>query len=266
MKVLGIDIGGSGIKGAPVDTESGEMLAERYRIKTPASARPGPMIEVMGEIARKFEWSGPVGCGFPGVVRSGVTLTAANVSNKWIGFEAAAQISEQTGCQVCMINDADAAGLAEVSFGAGRDRKGVVMIVTIGTGLGTALFSDGYLVPNTELGHIEIDGLDAELRASDAARKREKLTWEKWGKRFNRYLNKLHALFWPDLFILGGGMSTKMDKFIPFVDVPTEILPAQMLNEAGIIGAALAGRTCVNGKLSPAQLSLGRSGLSAISH
>jgi polyphosphate glucokinase len=245
MQVLGIDIGGSGIKGAPVDTETGQMLAERFRIKTPSSAKPEPMIEIIGEIARNFDWKGPIGCGFPGAVRNGVTLTAANVSKKWIDLNAASLIAGTTGCPVCVINDADAAGLAEMSFGAGRNRKGVVLIVTIGTGLGTALFTNGVLLPNCELGHIEIGGEDAEVHASDAARKRDKLSWKKWGRRFNIYLNRLHDLFWPDLILLGGGISSEFQKYQPYLDVPTEIQVAKMLNEAGIIGAALAGRSCV---------------------
>jgi polyphosphate glucokinase len=256
MKVLGVDIGGSGIKGAPVDTETGQMLAARFRLPTPDSARPEPMIDIVAEIGQYFNWSGQIGCGYPGVVRNGVTLTASNVSKKWIGFNAAAQIAERTGCPVCVVNDADAAGLAEMSFGAGRNRKGVVLVVTIGTGLGTALFTDGKLLPNTELGHIVLDGEDAESRASDAARKTEKLSWKKWGLRFNRYLHELDRLFWPDLIILGGGTSKKYDKFSSYLDVPVEIVTAQMLNEAGIVGAALAGRICQSGEETPMPVKL----------
>jgi polyphosphate glucokinase len=172
-------------------------------------------------------------------VRNGVTLTAANVHKKWVGLDAAALLSEATGCPVCVINDADAAGVAEMRFGAGRGRNGVVLVVTIGTGLGTALFSDGHLLPNAELGHVELDGGDAELRASDAARTREKLTWRKWGKRFNRYLQYLESLFWPDLIILGGGSSKQFERFASYLELQAEVVPAQMLNEAGIVGAAL---------------------------
>ncbi len=261
MKVLGIDIGGSGIKGAPVDTDTGQMLAERLRVPTPPGANPEPMIELISGIVQEFQWSGPIGCGFPGVVRHGVTLSAANVSKRWIGYDAAAQIAQKTGCPTWMVNDADAAGLAEMRFGIGRDRKGVVLIVTIGTGLGTALFTDGYLLPNAELGHIEMDGQDAEWQASDAARKREELSWKKWGKRFNRYLNILCFLFSPDLIILGGGTSNKFDAFKEFMDVPTELVTAQMLNEAGIIGAALAGRIGTIGE--ETSLPLARSHLTA---
>ncbi len=243
MDVLGIDIGGSGIKGAIVDTKSGQMLSEKIRMQTPPSAKPGPMIDIIAEIAEAFKWDDSIGCGFPGVVRNGITLTAANVSNKWIGFSAAEEISARTQCPVSVVNDADAAGLAEMALGAGVGRKGTVLVVTVGTGIGTALFSDGYLLPNMELGHIEIDGEDAEKNASDAARKRENLSWEKWGKRFNRYLNTIHMLLWPDLIIIGGGGSNRFEKYSQYLDVPVEIQTAQMLNEAGIIGAALAGST-----------------------
>lgn len=242
-EILGIDIGGTGIKGAPVDVENGSLLAPRFRLLTPSPSKPKPMAETVAEIARHFAWTGPIGCGFPALVQAGVVRSAANIHKKWIGVDAQALFADVTGCPVIVLNDADAAGLAEMTFGAGRGRNGVVMIITIGTGLGSALFLDGQLVPNTELGHIEIGGQDAELRASDAARQRDKLTWKRWAKRFNRYLNTLERLFSPDLFILGGGASKKHEKFIPLLSVRAEILPAQLLNEAGIIGAALAART-----------------------
>lgn len=242
-EILGIDIGGTGIKGAPVDVENGSLLAPRFRLLTPSPSKPKPMAETVAEIARHFAWTGPIGCGFPALVQAGVVRSAANIHKKWIGVDAQALFADVTGCPVIVLNDADAAGLAEMTFGAGRGRNGVVMIITIGTGLGTALFLDGQLVPNTELGHIEIGGQDAELSASDAARQRDKLTWKRWAKRFNRYLNTLERLFSPDLFILGGGASKKHEKFIPLLSVRAEILPAQLLNEAGIIGAALAART-----------------------
>jgi polyphosphate glucokinase len=198
---------------------------------------------VVAEISRNFDWHGFIGCGFPTVIRNGVALSAANVHRKWIGTNAVTLFSEHTGCPVCVINDADAAGLAEMTFGAGRGRLGTVFVVTIGTGLGSALFLDGRLVPNTELGHIEINGMDAERNASDAARKREKLSWKKWGQRFNVFLNTLEKLFWPDLFILGGGISKQADNFIPYLNVHAEIVTAQLLNDAGIVGAALAAKT-----------------------
>jgi polyphosphate glucokinase len=248
MQILGIDIGASGIKGAPVDTESGSLLAGRYRLPTPESAKPGPMIELIGKIARNFNWSGVIGCGFPGVIIDGHTLTAANLHQKWVGLDAARQLAKMTACPVCLINDADAAGLAEMKFGAGRDRKGVVLIVTIGTGLGTALFTNGHLLPNTELGHIELGGEEAEKRASDAARKREKLSWKKWGGRFDRYLQELEKLLSPNLIILGGGSSKRFNEFSKYLTVRAEIVPAQLLNDAGIVGAALAVQDCMSGE------------------
>ena len=243
MEILGIDIGGSGIKGALVDTETGELLAARYRIPTPEKSKPDPIAAVVAAIVEHFDWKGPIGCGFPAVIRGGVSLTAANIHKKWIGTNVAHLFSNATGCPVCVLNDADAAGMAEMTFGAGRDRQGTVLIITIGTGLGTSLFTNGHLYPNAELGHIEINGVDAELHASDAARKREKLSWKKWAKRFDDYLNHLEKLIWPDLIILGGGISKKHDRFMPYLSLQAEIVPAELRNEAGIIGAALAAKT-----------------------
>lgn len=242
MHILGIDIGGSGIKGAPVDIEKGEMLTKRYRIRTPRPAKPEPIAKTVAKIAKRFKWDGPIGCGFPAVVQHGITRTAANINNEWIGTNAAELFSSATGCPVKVINDADAAGLAEMTFGAGQGRTGSVLLVTIGTGLGTSLFTDGILLPNTELGHIEINGEDAELNASDAARQRDKLSWKKWGKRLDTYLTSLEKLVWPDLIILGGGVSKQHKKFMPYLSVQAEIVIAKTFNEAGIIGAALAGK------------------------
>lgn len=239
MEVLGIDIGGSGIKGAPVDTDTGHLLAARYRLQTPSPAKPPPVTEIVSKIVDHFNWKGHLGIGFPGVVRKGVTLTAANIHNDWVGLNAAKFIKKVTGCKTCIINDADAAGLAEMAFGAGKDRQGVVMVVTIGTGLGTALFTNGQLLPNSEFGHLEIDGVEAEWIASDAARKREKLSWKKWGHRFDQYLHTMEKLLWPDLIILGGGISKKYEEFLPYITVQAEVVPAKMLNEAGIVGAAV---------------------------
>jgi len=205
MEILGIDIGGRGIKAAPVDTVRGELLAERCRIPTPDPAEPQPVAEVVARIARHFNWDGPVSCGFPAAVRNGVILTAANISKDWIGMDAAALFSSLSGCPTRVLNDADAAGLAKMQFGAGRGVQGTVLIVTLGTGLGTALFTGGRLLPNTELGHIEMDDVDAGQRASDAARKREDLSWKKLAARLDKYLGALERLFWPDLIILGGG-------------------------------------------------------------
>ncbi len=247
MEILGIDVGGTGIKGAPVVVETGVLLATRYRLKTPRSGKPQPMAARVAEITRHFEWQGPVGCGFPAAIQAGVAKTAANIHATWVGTDVAGLFSEVTGCPVEVVNDADAAGLAEVTFGAGRERVGVVLVVTLGTGIGTALFSDGHLLPNTELGHLEVDGYEAELRASDAARKRETLSWKKWGRRLGKYLGRLEDLFWPDLIILGGGVSKKFDQFGSFLNLRAEVLPAQLLNDAGIIGAALAGRALFSG-------------------
>jgi polyphosphate glucokinase len=240
MDILGIDIGGTGIKGAPVDTLTGALITERKRIPTPAPAKPRAVAEVVAEVVKSFDWHGPVGCGFPAVIQNGVALTAANIHPRWVETNAEALFAEATGCPVKVLNDADAAGMAEMAFGAGRGRMGTVLIITIGTGLGTAIFIDGHLVPNTEMGHIEIRGKDAERRATDAARKREKLTWKKWAANFDEYLRTMERLIWPDLIILGGGVIKKMDKFVPLLTVKSEILAAQLLNDAGIVGAALA--------------------------
>ena len=240
MEVLGIDIGGSGIKGAPVDIDNGILLEARCRIPTPDPAKPRPVATTVAEIVRHFNWQGPVGCGFPAVIRKGVVASAANIHDKWIGTYVQELFAETTGCPITVINDADAAGLAEMAFGAGKGRSGTVLLITIGTGLGSAIFTNGHLLPNTELGHIEIDGYEAEWRASDAARKREKLSWKKWVKRLDNYLLTMEHLFSPDLIVLGGGVSKKYQSFVPQLTLNTEVVPAHLLNEAGIIGAALA--------------------------
>jgi polyphosphate glucokinase len=246
MQILGIDIGGSGIKGAPVETETGELLFTRHRIPTPNLGKPKPMANVVAAIAQHFEWRGPIGCGFPAIVREGVVHSAANIHERWIGTDAASLFAKATGCDVFVLNDADAAGLAEMAFGAGRGRQGVVLVVTIGTGLGTALFTNGHLVPNMELGHLEIDCEDAELHASDAARMRENLSWKKWSQRLDRYLITLERLLSPNLIILGGGVIKKHEKFIPRLTLQTEVVPALLGNQAGIIGAALAAQGVIS--------------------
>jgi polyphosphate glucokinase len=243
MHVLGIDVGGSGIKGAPVDTETGEMLAERIRIKTPKDAEPQPIADVVAEIARSFKWNGPIGIGFPAPIKSGIAMMAANVSSKWVGTNADDLFTKTSGCDCTLINDADAAGLAEMKFGAGRGQPGTVIMLTLGTGIGTAIFYRGNLLPNTEFGHLDILGRDAEHRVSDAVRQRDELTWKKFAKRLNRYLKEMEKLFWPDLFIVGGGISKEADKYLPLLRIQTPIIPAQLLNQAGIVGAALAART-----------------------
>lgn len=240
MNILGIDVGGTGIKGAPVDTHTGSLLADRYRLLTPDGAKPGPVAEVVRSVALQFDWHAPIGCGFPAVIRNGVAETAANINQKWIGTNVAQLFSEATECPVYVVNDADAAGLAEVTFGVGKGVKGVVMMITIGTGLGSALFIDGKLVPNTELGHIEVECDDAESIASDVVRKQQDLSWKKWAKRLDKYLNTLENLFSPDLIILGGGAVKKQDQFLPLLTLHTRVIPAELGNDAGIIGAALA--------------------------
>ncbi|HEX9090207.1 MAG TPA: ROK family protein [Anaerolineales bacterium] len=240
MHILGIDIGGSGIKGAPVDVENGLLLADRYRLPTPNGAKPGPVAEVVAEVARQFDWHAPIGCGFPAVIRDGIAETAANINQKWIGTNVSQLFTEATECPVYVVNDADAAGLAEVTFGAGKGVRGVILMITIGTGLGSALFIDGKLVPNTELGHIEVDCDEAELIASDVVRKEQALSWRKWAKRLDKYLCTLENLFSPDLMIIGGGAAKKQDQFLPLLTLHTRIIPAKLGNDAGIVGAALA--------------------------
>jgi polyphosphate glucokinase len=237
--VLGIDIGGTGIKGAPVETTSGVLLADRHRILTPQPATPKAVAGVVAEVVDHFDWEGRIGCTFPGVVKGGVVLSAANVDKKWIGVDAAKLFGEEMGVPVRVINDADAAGLAEVRFGAGRDRRGVVLIITLGTGIGCGLFLDGKLVPNTELGHIEIDGKVAESQAADSARERKGLSWKQYAARVERYLQRLDALLWPDLIIIGGGASKRADKLLASIHIRPELVGAALLNEAGIVGAAL---------------------------
>ena len=239
MHILGIDVGGSGIKGAPVDTETGQLLAERIRIKTPKNGEPEPIAEVVNQIAQSFNWKAPIGIGFPAPIKGGVAMMAANVSEKWVGTNADALFTKITGCDCTMINDADAAGVAEMSFGAGRGNYGTVIMITLGTGIGTAIFHRGQLLPNTEFGHLEIDGEDAEFRASDAARQRDDLSWKKYAKRLSKFLGTMERLFWPNLFIIGGGISKESEKFLPLLTIDTHIVPAQLLNEAGIVGAAL---------------------------
>lgn len=239
MKKLGIDVGGSGIKGAIVDLEKGEFITERYRIKTPQPATPQAVAKVVKEIADHFEWKDEIGIGFPAVVQQGVVHTASNIDNSWIEVEADNLFTDVTGRECHLINDADAAGLAEMKYGRGNHHTGTVVLVTIGTGLGTALFRDGKLIPNMELGHIRIKKKIAENYASDAVRKAKNLKWKKWGKRFNKYLKRLEELIWPDLIILGGGASKKFHKYKKKLKNKTTVIPAELLNEAGIIGAAL---------------------------
>jgi polyphosphate glucokinase len=241
-KILGIDIGGSGIKGAIVDTKKGTLKTKRYRIVTPNPATPEAVGVVIKKIVDHFDWKGAIGAGYPGVVQNGVARTAANIDHAWINTNINALFSELTGCPVHVVNDADAAGYAEMKFGAGAGFKGVVALITVGTGLGTVMFTGGKLVPNLELGHIILHGDDAERYASDAARKADDLSWESWGKRFSEYLRRLEDLTWPDLIIIGGGASKKDDRFFSYLETRAKVVPAELLNEAGIIGAALAAK------------------------
>jgi len=240
MTVLGIDIGGTGIKGAPVCTEKGELLAERFRVPTPHPALPNAVADVVAEIARHFNYSGPAGITFPGVIKNGIVYSAANVDASWISTDAAKLFANHLQGKTVVVNDADAAGVAEMTFGAGRGRRGVVIMLTFGTGIGSAIFYDGRLLPNSEFGHLQLRGEDAEKRASEKAREDKGLSWKKWAAVVSEYLTDLETLFSPELFIIGGGASSKAGKFLPYLTAKTEVLiaPAEMRNEAGIIGAA----------------------------
>jgi len=244
-KTLGIDIGGSGIKGAPVDVKKGVLVAERYRIPTPQPSAPDAVGDAVAKIVKHFRWKGVIGCTFPAVIKEGVVYTAANVDKSWIGVNGGKLLKKKTGCPVLLINDADAAGIAEMKFGAGKGRMGVVFILTFGTGIGSAVFVNGSLLPNTELGHIEMNGAEAEHQASDLIRKKEKLDWNEWAARVNDYLALLESLFSPDLFILGGGVSKKHTKYLSLLNTQAQVVPAQLLNDAGIVGAALAAKGLV---------------------
>jgi polyphosphate glucokinase len=238
MAVLGIDIGGSGIKGALVDIATGELVSERLRIPTPNPSTPSALADTLCVLIDKLEYNGPVGCGFPALVRDGVVKTAANIHSSWIDVPAAKLFSQKTGLPVTLLNDADAAGLAEVEYGTAKGQMGTVFLITIGTGLGTAVFTNGLLLPNTELGHLKMFGKSAERYCSDAARIRKELTWKEWALRFNEYLAYIEFLFSPSLIILGGGASKKWDQFAHFLNAEAEIRPASLRNQAGIIGAA----------------------------
>jgi polyphosphate glucokinase len=238
--VFGLDIGGSGIKGAPVDLSRGELVGERVRRVTPAGAKVDEIAKTAGEVVASFGYHGLAGAAFPAVIIDGHARSASNIDTGWIDTDVAATLSDATSCDVRVLNDADAAGLAEIRYGAGRGVGGTVALLTLGTGIGSALFLDGKLVPNTELGHLEIDGQDAELKTAESAREREDLTWEHWARRLSKYLRRFEALLWPDLFIIGGGVSRKADKFVPLLEgVRTKLVVAELQNDAGIIGAAL---------------------------
>jgi polyphosphate glucokinase len=242
MEILGIDIGASAVKGALVDLDAGDLASDRLRIPLPERAKPEDVLGAVAKIVDHFGWDGPVGCGFPGVVRHGKVETAANLDPSWVGMDLREALAREIACPVTVLNDADAAGLAEVRYGAGKGRRGVVLVLTLGTGIGSSLFVDGRLVPNTEFGHLEIEGRTAEQRASDRAREKEDLSWKKWAERLDRVLDRMNLHLWPDLVILGGGVSKRHEKFLPLLTTKLEVVPAALRNRAGIVGAALAAR------------------------
>lgn len=239
-RAFGIDVGGTGIKAAVVDTDTGELVTPRTKVDTPKGGKPGPMIEAMAGLVAEHDWTGPIGVAFPTVIRAGVAHTAANIDKSWIGMDVAAAVADATGVRPTVLNDADAAGLAEMRHGAGIGVAGVVLVLTLGTGIGSALFVDGKLVPNTELGHLELDGHDAETRAAESAKVREDLSWKHWAHRVQKYLRHVDWLFWPELILLGGGVSKSSEKWLGYVDIRPPVQPAKLRNEAGIIGAAMA--------------------------
>jgi polyphosphate glucokinase len=236
---IGVDIGGTGIKGAHVDVETGALVTERIRLLTPSPATPDAVAEVAVRVLEQIGGSGPVGFTLPAVVRDGTVETASNIDDTWIGTDAVRLFSDATGRAVSVINDADAAGVAEGRFGAGRDVRGVVAVITLGTGIGSALIVDGVLVPNTELGHLPLHHGDAEDWAADSVRESEALSWKKYAQRLQSYLELVERVLWPSLFILGGGVSKRANKFLPLLELRTPVVPASLQNEAGIVGAAL---------------------------
>lgn len=238
---FGVDIGGSGIKGARVDLDTGELASERVKIPTPRSYDIEEVVQTVLDVVAKAEWDGPFGCTFPGIVKRGVLHSAANLGKHWIGLDFQSLLAERSGHPVAVLNDADAAGLAEMDFGVAKGRQGVVIVTTLGTGIGSALFLDGKLVPNTEFGHLEIDGEIAEKRASSAAKEREGLSFKQWAPRLQRYYSHLDFLFSPDLMVVGGGISRKSEKFLPLIEgLRCDLVPAALENQAGIAGAAMA--------------------------
>jgi polyphosphate glucokinase len=242
---FGVDIGGSGIKGGVVDLDVGKLVGDRVRIPTPDPSKPESVADVVKKIVDEFGWSGPLGVTLPAVIKHGVAHTAANIDKTWLGTDAAALFAERLGREqheVVVLNDADAAGVAEISYGWPDDQKGVVVLLTFGTGIGSALFLDGKLIPNTEFGHLEVDGHDAETRAAASVKEDKELTWEEWSHRVSRYIRSLEDLIWPDLIIAGGGVSKKADKWLPLLNVRTKVVAAELRNDAGIVGAARAAK------------------------
>ncbi len=239
MNTLGIDVGGSGIKGAIVDINAGQLVGDRIRLVTPDPSTPKAVAKVIKKLVKQFDYQGPVGVGFPGVMLHGVCYTAANIDSSWINTNVEQVFQEETGNPFYVANDADVAGLAEVRYGAAKDFKGVVLVITLGTGIGTAIFNDGVLLPNLEFGHLKIREKDAEKRASAAVKVKKDLSWKEWAASVEEYLRIMEDLFWPDLIIVGGGISRNHAKFFPYINIRTKIVPAQLYNQAGIIGAAL---------------------------
>jgi polyphosphate glucokinase len=239
-QAFGIDIGGSGIKGALVDTTTGALVTSRVRVKTPTPSTPDAVAQVVARLVADAGWDGIIGATFPAVIQHGVARSAANVDPSWIGTNVDAVFTKATTGEVIVLNDADAAGIAEARFGAAKDVAGVVILLTFGTGIGSALLVDGTLVPNTELGHLELDCHDAETRAAASVREKQDMSYKKWAQRVQRYMAHVERLFTPDLFVIGGGVSKEAHKWVPFLSLNTPIKPAQLLNNAGIVGAAMA--------------------------
>ncbi|MFC9762959.1 MULTISPECIES: polyphosphate--glucose phosphotransferase [Rhodococcus] len=241
---FGVDVGGSGVKGGVVDLETGQLVGDRIKLLTPQPSTPEAVAETVAEIIRQAEWDGPVGITLPSVVTGGVARSAANIDKKWIGTDARALFSDALGGRlVTVLNDADAAGIAEDALGAGKDAKGVVILLTFGTGIGSAILHDGVLLPNTEFGHMEVDGKEAEHRAASSVKEKKDLSYKEWAGEVSRVLTRFENLLWPDLFIAGGGISRKNEKWIPHLTNRTPVVPAALLNTAGIVGAALAVET-----------------------
>jgi polyphosphate glucokinase len=243
-KAIGIDIGGTGIKGALVNTKKGQLVGERIRFDTPDGATPEEVIAKVSEIVDQLDSDKdtPIGICFPAIIKDGVTRSAANVSKDWVGLKAEKLFSKSLNRKVVLLNDADAAGVAEIKYGAGQERKGLVLMVTLGTGIGTALFWNGKLIPNSELGHLEVDGIDYETMASFSAKEREGLSFADWAKRLTKYFKMVDRLLSPDLIIIGGGVSKQHEEFLPLIETKIKIVPAESKNNAGIIGAAFIAR------------------------
>ena len=238
---FGVDVGGSGVKGGIVDLDTGLLGGDRYKVLTPQPSTPAAIAKTVAEVVKHFDWNGPLGGTYPGVVVNGVVQTAANVDKSWIGTDADDVISAAVGGQtVTVLNDADAAGLAEEHYGAGRDKSGVIVLLTFGTGIGSAVIHNGVLLPNTEFGHLEVHGKEAEHRAASSVKERKDWSYERWSEEVTKVLVTIENALWPDLFIAGGGISRKSDKWIPLLKNRTPVVPAKLLNEAGIVGAAMA--------------------------